>query len=504
MALTGKTNEEKIWNFLKGKGLNACGAAGLMGNLFAESGLNPCNLQNTYEKKLGFTDTEYTAAVDSGSYTGFVRDSAGYGLAQWTYWSRKEALLDYAKAAKTSIGDLETQLCFLFKELSEGYTSVLEVLKTATSVRQASDSVLLKFERPADQSENVKTKRADYGQTYLDKYAGSSQAGKEEKTMRQTFVNTAASYIGCKEADGSHRQIIDIYNGHKPLARSYAVKYTDAWCATFVSAMAIKCGLTDIIPTECGCGQMIQLFQKLGAWQENDAYTPQTGDVIFYDWEDSGVGDNTGWPDHVGIIESVSGSTMNVIEGNISDSVGRRTMQVNGRYIRGYGVPKFKDSGSSAGSGNTNSNSQKPAAPLNFKVGDVVQFTGATHYTSANATSGPTCKSGKAKVTAISQNGKHPYHLIAISGSGSTVYGWVDAGKVEAIGSGNIAVGDVVQFAGGPHFTSANAAKYSSSPKAGPAKVTAISKGAKHPYHIIHTNGQSTVYGWVDADKISK
>lgn len=180
---------------------------------------------------------------------------------------------------------------------------------------------------------------------------------------RQKLVSTAASYIGCKEADGSHRQIIDIYNGHKPLARGYAVKYTDAWCATFVSAMAIKCGLTDIIPTECGCGQMIQLFQKLGAWQENDAHTPQPGDVIFYDWDDSGAGDNTGWPDHVGIVESVSGSTMKVIEGNMSDAVGRRTMQVNGRYIRGYGLPKFK--GGAASSGNTGS---KPAGSTGKKT----------------------------------------------------------------------------------------------------------------------------------------
>ena len=118
--------------------------------------------------------------------------------------------------------------------------------------------------------------------------AGAGNGG--NMSERQNFVNTAASFIGCKEADGSHRQIIDIYNAHKPLARGYAVKYTDAWCATFVSAMAIKCGLTDIIPTECGCGQMIRLFQKLGEWQENDAYTPQPGDVIFYDWQDSGVG----------------------------------------------------------------------------------------------------------------------------------------------------------------------------------------------------------------------
>ena len=184
-----------------------------------------------------------------------------------------------------------------------------------------------------------------------------------EKEIRQNYVNTAIGYLGCKESNGSHKKIIDIYNKHKPLARGYIVKYTDSWCATFVSAMAIKCGLTDIIPTECGCGQMIQLFQKLGAWQENDAHTPQPGDVIFYDWDDSGAGDNTGWPDHVGIVESVNGSTMKVIEGNMSDAVGRRTMQVNGRYIRGYGLPKFK--GSVASSGNTTS---KPAGGTSKKT----------------------------------------------------------------------------------------------------------------------------------------
>lgn len=103
------TNEERIWNYLIGEGLSKAGAAGLMGNLFAESGLSPKNLQNTYEKKLGFTDDSYTAAVDSGSYQNFVRDSAGYGLAQWTFWSRKQNMLDFARAAGKSIGDLEME-----------------------------------------------------------------------------------------------------------------------------------------------------------------------------------------------------------------------------------------------------------------------------------------------------------------------------------------------------------------------------------------------------------
>ncbi len=169
--LTGKTNEERIWNYLTAAGMTACGAAGLMGNLYAESGLIPANLQNTYEKKLGYTDAAYTAAVDSGAYDNFAKDSAGYGLAQWTYHTRKAALLAFAKAAGKSVGDLETQLAFLVHELRESYKLVHYVLVTATDVKTASNVVLLQFERPADQSEAVKVKRAGYGQKYFDKYA---------------------------------------------------------------------------------------------------------------------------------------------------------------------------------------------------------------------------------------------------------------------------------------------------------------------------------------------
>lgn len=167
-------NEKAIWDYLYGKIGNAYGVAGLMGNLYAESALRPNNLQNTYEKKLGLSDTQYTAKVDDGSYTNFVKDSAGYGLAQWTYWSRKQALQEYAKASGKSIGDLDMQLAFIWKELSEGYKALLKTLQTATSVKDASTAVLTQYERPADQGASVQAKRAGYGQTYYDKYAGAT------------------------------------------------------------------------------------------------------------------------------------------------------------------------------------------------------------------------------------------------------------------------------------------------------------------------------------------
>ena len=193
--------EEKIWSYLKGQGLTDAGVAGLMGNLYAESGLRPDNLQNSDEGKLGMTDTEYTERVDSGSYTNFVRDSAGYGLCQWTYWSRKANLHKFAKDAGKSIGDLEMQLAFLMQELSSGYKAVLNILKTATSVRAASDAVLLQFERPADQSEAAKSRRAGFGQKYFDKYAG-----KESQTVsfvpRLTRPEAGNKYYITKAAGG--------------------------------------------------------------------------------------------------------------------------------------------------------------------------------------------------------------------------------------------------------------------------------------------------------------
>ena len=167
---TSAADPKKMWDYFKSKGLNDYGVAGLMGNLQAESGLRPTNLQNTYERSLGMTDAEYTAAVDAGTYTNFINDKAGYGLAQWTYWSLKQEMLNYFQAKKKSIGDLETQMEFLCHQLSTSYKSVWTTLQTAKSVLEASNAVLLKFERPADQSVSVQNKRAEYGQKYFDNY----------------------------------------------------------------------------------------------------------------------------------------------------------------------------------------------------------------------------------------------------------------------------------------------------------------------------------------------
>lgn len=158
---------------------------------------------------------------------------------------------------------------------------------------------------------------------------------------RSKIIAQARSWIGLNEADGSHKTVIDTYNSHKPLARGYKLKYTDQWCAGTVSALAIACGATDIIPIEVSCTKMIELLKAKGIFVEDDAYVPAPGDLLFYDWQDDSKGDNKGNPDHVGIVESVVGDTITVIEGNYQNAVGRRLIRVNGKYIRGFGVPKY-------------------------------------------------------------------------------------------------------------------------------------------------------------------
>jgi hypothetical protein len=165
-----------------------------------------------------------------------------------------------------------------------------------------------------------------------------------ENEIRAKVAATAKKYLGRKESDGGHRRFIDVYNGFKPLPRNHRMTYSAAWCATFVSAVAIECGLTEIIPVECGCSLMIGLYKNLGRWREDENYIPKVGDIIFYDWDDGkdfAVTDNSGSPEHVGIVVSVSGGVVAVVEGNKGGAVGVRYVKVNGRYIRGFGLPDY-------------------------------------------------------------------------------------------------------------------------------------------------------------------
>lgn len=170
----------------------------------------------------------------------------------------------------------------------------------------------------------------------------------EDKKMRSRseVVKLATSWIGKKEADGSYKEIIDIYNSFNGgFPRGIRMKYEWSWCACTWSALAVALGYTDIMPIEISCGELIKRSKAMGCWLENDWYVPSPGDAILYDWDDNGAGDNTGWPDHVGIVDYINASAgyMTVIEGNYGDAVKKRTISINGKYIRGFITPKYTD-----------------------------------------------------------------------------------------------------------------------------------------------------------------
>ncbi|MBE6958294.1 MAG: hypothetical protein E7447_04000 [Ruminococcaceae bacterium] len=167
------------------------------------------------------------------------------------------------------------------------------------------------------------------------------RVSEEEKALRLQVVSTAEDWLGSKESNNSHIPIIDLYNAHEPLAQGYLVKYDDNWCATFGSVVAIQTGLTDIIPTECGCERQINLFSALGCWEEADDYVPLPGDYIFYCTQNRRPGECTAWSDHVGIVVGTCLGFIKVIEGNAGEQVTYRYIPINDVTIRGYGLPDY-------------------------------------------------------------------------------------------------------------------------------------------------------------------
>ena len=355
------TSKERIWNALVNAWLTPEGAAGLMGNLQAESSLAPNSVDRLCLKRyreIGkyYTDATYTAFVDDGtiSRAEFIRPLGkqyGYGLAQWTSPGRKAALYDRCKSAGSSIGDLKTQCLFLADELKTSYKPVWSVLATTHDIRMASDTVLKKFEMPADVGESVQLTRYQYAKQIYDEYSE-----KGDGVTADDVLKIFRAWIGYSEATGKHKQIIDIYNQYCAVhgyPRGYKVQYTDSWCDTCLSAAFIKAGAVDLIGgVECGVEEHVQIFKRKGIWIEDGTITPQPGDIIVYNWGQS-TQPNNGYADHIGIVESCTSGRIVTIEGNYHDSVSRRYLNVGDGYIRGYARPIYAQKAAQSGVSNT-------------------------------------------------------------------------------------------------------------------------------------------------------
>lgn len=258
---------------------------------------------------------------------------------RWTGHSvNMDTMEEYQEGVKTPIND-NFRVYASMEEGVKGYFEFLTALSRYDNLRGISD--------PREYLETIKTDGYATSSNYVEEVYkcvvayNLTQYDTAKDYLRNAVVSIMQGWVGKKKSNGSYKEIIDIYNSITPRPRGYKVKYSDKWCAATVSAAFHQAGYDEIFPTECSCYYMIENAKRMGIWKESDEYVPDPADCILYDWQDKGSGDNQGNPDHVGMVEKVSNGVITVIEGNYNDSVKRRTLAVNSRYIRGYVVPKF-------------------------------------------------------------------------------------------------------------------------------------------------------------------
>ena len=496
MSLNGSNTAERIWNFFKANGFNDYGCAGLLGNMNAESALNPINLQNTGNKKLGMTDEQYTSAVDSGAYSkdAFVHDGYGYGLVQHTYHSRKKALYEYVVNAGKSIGDLETQLRFIYKELSENYKSLVIILKTATSVRQASDAVLVNYERPAviisgteAQKEETKQKRANYGQRYFDLYAINIPDKGGNGKMKYNKSNTP---LVCMQTNST------CYKGTSKMTVKGVL-----WHSTGANNPWIK---RYVQPSDNAADreEMLKLIGKnsygndwnhiarqagLNCWIGKLADgTVATVQTMPWDYKPWGCGSgsngscNNGWIQFE-ICEDA------LTDKSYFDAIYKEACEITAYLCDMYNLDP---------NGTTTLNGVKVPVILchadSYKLGLGSNHGDVLHWFKKH---GKTMDDVRSDVATLLGGANAPVPTDPEPEKPETPE------APEAPAELKFKTGDIVKFDGGKHYTSANSTT-GSTVKASKVKITSVYKTGKHPYHCRAVNDSgayiSGVYGWVD------
>lgn len=452
MSLIGKTYAERMYNFFMPRVGNLYGVAGLYGNWKAECVDKANNLQNSFQKKLGHTDESYTTAVDNGTYTNFVHDGAGYGSAQWTLWERKQALLDFARKKGVSIGDEEMQFEFAWQELTTGYKGVLKVMQAAKSVREASDVVLKQYEKPADQSEAVQKKRASYGEDFYKQFAQPQPVAVEPQNPVTASKNQKIT-TGAQLADAALRvarnyktlYIMGCFGA--PMTAANKRRYTSnhAYNRDPQRTAMINAASADTFGFDCVClikgllwGWSGDTGKSYGGAAYNSNGVPDIGadqmigvcSGVSTDFSNIEIGEAVWMKGHIGIYvgDGLAVECTPKWSNNVQVTA---VLNIGGK--NGYNGRKWTKHGKLPYVSYTAGGAQPaPAQPVktSFKVGDIVTYKGNTHYTSSNAATPKGCKLGRAKVTAVAKGAKHPYHLIAEKGGGSTVYGWVNTSDI--------------------------------------------------------------------------
>lgn len=364
-----------IYEKCRSAGMTHAGTIGMLGNLQGEtSDFDPMSCETMYLNRFGLTDAEYTKRANNGEkvYQNyyFTHDSAGYGIVQWTWWSRKKGLLDYAKAQGKSVGDLDVQIEYMVKELKEQYTAVWKVLSTTTSYYEAVKSCVTGYEKPANQSSAIE-KRTAYAKNWYS-LINDSGAEQPEPTApvgdsfdRKKIIALAQEQVGYLEKKNNSQLDDKTANAGSANYTKYArdldalgnfyngPKQGFAWCDVFVDWLFVKCfGVENALKLLCqgykssgaGCTYSMNYYRAKGQFHTRSE-KPQVGDQIFFG---SGLNDAS----HTGIVYMVNDTTVYTIEGNTSGASGvvangggvfKKSYARNYLSIIGYGRPAYND-----------------------------------------------------------------------------------------------------------------------------------------------------------------
>lgn len=508
--MTASEVAKYIYNQLIAAGTTKEGACAVLGNLQAESGFIVNNLEDSKSNVLGLSDVQYTEQVDNNTYTNFVHDAAGYGLAQWTYYTRKQGLLNYAKSKNKSIGDLQTQVEYLIKEFKETFSSIWNQLKTSKDLYNLTWILLDKWENPA--IKNI-TLRYQYAQTWYNQVDSiteqiNTKTGISQDEAIQKVLNIARKEIGYHEGTNSYIKYAegswdDQFYGWNVQNQPWCDLFVD-FC--FVSAFGLQDGAAMTYQTlgrgSALCSASMQYYKNNGAF-----YTwPQPGDQVFFYY--------SGAVNHTGIVESVNGSGENwtgitTIEGNANDQVLRCAYQRGSSIIAGFGRPKW--------SLVTEATFVPAPPPTTVSIpsipsietiqqgskGDLVKMI-QTKLIALGYSCGPDGADGDFGPNTLAAVLKFQReHNLAADGIVGPLTRTAINRAYEV--AQEFKVGETVNFTGNTHYISAIAESgYPCTP--GKAKITAISKNnnTRHPYHIVHEDNRSNVYGWVDSNTIEK
>lgn len=348
---------EQIYQAALNNGFTKEAACALLAQIQHESAFRANNLEDTRNRSLGLSDEEYVRRVDNGTYTNFVNDGAGFGLAQWTFYSRKQTFINYFRSRGKSIGDLNTQIDFLFYEMKAFFNGIWQKCRTSHDLRDLTWTLLDKWENP-DEKQNNMVKRYASAQEFMNQF--SNQNGSKKEVTAMTKDDAVRKVLDLARSELGYHEKASNMNLDDKTANSGSGNYTKyareldaitnwynggkngyAWCDVFVDWLFYKCfGVTTGMQMICqpqrsagaGCLYSAQYYKQQGRWH---TAAPQPGDQIFFTY-------SPGEYSHTGIVETVSGGMVTTIEGNTSDQVGRRSYGEGSANIAGYGRPKWE------------------------------------------------------------------------------------------------------------------------------------------------------------------